>query len=300
MKSLEIMQACIVLLTWCVWKDFFWGVGWGILAVIWCLPVQPSGLLAHFPGCSKLFSFLCVCACRSQRVWSQQYQQQQAGPRHGQCSSGEAGICCRSVRVWSVFPLFYFFFFFFFLITQMETLVFRVVHHRSSRLPKSFLATGGSPSTRTNTRGFLFSVRACSRCSVVLLLVWQGQRADWPVLNLVKKGQCKQLLPVCFLTFVQTLYFSRSRDSLLVKCWTRDWKVASSNPGWSGGKIFLSRDNCRYWLLFGVRSTPFVIAVACKRPWSFCQKCRWQVTPKHAYIVDPMMWEWADYAAVQA
>ena len=116
-------------------------------------------------------------------------------------------------------------------------------------------------------------------------------RADWPVLNLVKKGQCKQLLPVCFLTFIQTLYFSRSRDSLLVKCWTRDWKVVSSNPGWSGGKIFLSRVNCTYWLLFGVRSTPFVIAVACKRPWSFCQKCRWQVTPKHAYIVDPMMWE---------
>ena len=30
---------------------------------------------------------------------------------------------------------------------------------------------------------------------------------------------------------------------------------------------------------------PPVTAVACKRPWSFCQKCRWQVTPKHAYTL---------------
>ena len=33
---------------------------------------------------------------------------------------------------------------------------------------------------------------------------------------------------------------------------------------------------------------------------SFCQKCRWQVTPKHAYTLDPAKSEWADYAAVQA
>ena len=44
---------------------------------------------------------------------------------------------------------------------------------------------------------------------------------------------------------------------------------------------------------------PRVIAVARKRPRSFCQKCRWQVTPKHAYTFDPTMFEWADYAAVQ-
>ena len=45
---------------------------------------------------------------------------------------------------------------------------------------------------------------------------------------------------------------------------------------------------------------PSVTAVACKRPRSFCQKCRWQVTPKHAYTLDPSKLEWADYAAVQA
>ena len=27
---------------------------------------------------------------------------------------------------------------------------------------------------------------------------------------------------------------------------------------------------------------------------------RWQVTPKHAYTLDPTKSEWADYAAVQA
>ena len=42
-----------------------------------------------------------------------------------------------------------------------------------------------------------------------------------------------------------------------------------------------------------------VTAVACKRPRSFCQKCKWQITPKHTYTLDPTKLEWADYAAVQ-
>ena len=33
---------------------------------------------------------------------------------------------------------------------------------------------------------------------------------------------------------------------------------------------------------FGIRSTLVISAVARKRPWSFCQKCRWQVTAKYA------------------
>ena len=40
--------------------------------------------------------------------------------------------------------------------------------------------------------------------------------------------------------------------------------------------------------------------MACKRPRSFWQKCRWQVTPKHAYTLDPSKSDWADNAAVQA
>ena len=41
-----------------------------------------------------------------------------------------------------------------------------------------------------------------------------------------------------------------------------------------------------------------VTAVARKRPRSFCQKRRWQVTPKHACTLDPTKSEWADYAAL--
>ena len=41
-----------------------------------------------------------------------------------------------------------------------------------------------------------------------------------------------------------------------LECRTRDRKVASSNPGRSGGRIFFSRVNFMCWLLFGVRSTP--------------------------------------------
>ena len=37
-----------------------------------------------------------------------------------------------------------------------------------------------------------------------------------------------------------------------------------------------------------------------RRSQSFFQKCRWQVTPKHTYTLDPMKLKWADYATVQA
>ena len=43
-----------------------------------------------------------------------------------------------------------------------------------------------------------------------------------------------------------------------------------------------------------------ITAVARKRPWSFCQKCRWSVTPKHAYTLDPTKSELGDCATVQA
>ena len=38
---------------------------------------------------------------------------------------------------------------------------------------------------------------------------------------------------------------------------------------------------------------PRVTAVACKRSQSFCQKRRWQVTPKHAYTLYSTKLEWA-------
>ena len=52
--------------------------------------------------------------------------------------------------------------------------------------------------------------------------------------------------------------------------------------------------------LIRCRFHPRVTAIARKRPRSFCRKCRWQVTSKHAYTLDPSKSEWADYAAIQA
>ena len=68
---------------------------------------------------------------------------------------------------------------------------------------------------------------------------------------------------------------------------TRDRKVSGSNPCRGGGRIFFSSVNFLCWLYFGIRSTP---VLAGKRPRSFCQKCRWQVTAKHTYTLP--MWLW--------
>ena len=70
--------------------------------------------------------------------------------------------------------------------------------------------------------------------------------------------------------------------------WTHDRKVVGSNPWRSGGRIFFSRVKFLCWLLFRYPFHPRVTAVACKRSQSFRQKCRWQVTAKHAYTL--CMW----------
>ena len=69
---------------------------------------------------------------------------------------------------------------------------------------------------------------------------------------------------------------------------TRDWKVAGSNPCWNGGRIFISRVHFLCWLLFRYPFHPRVTTVARKKSRSFCQKCRCQVTAKHAYTL--RMW----------
>ena len=73
-----------------------------------------------------------------------------------------------------------------------------------------------------------------------------------------------------------------------LECWTCDWKVAGSNPCRSSRRIFFSRVDFLCWLLFQYPFHPRVTAVAHKRSRSFCQKCRWQVTAKHAYTLH--MW----------
>ena len=91
-----------------------------------------------------------------------------------------------------------------------------------------------------------------------------------------------------------------SRDSLLVR----------APDSWSEGCEFESRQGRRENFLLQSQlcvltliRCPFhsrVTAVTRKRPRSFFQKCRWRVTPKHAYTLDPSKSEWTDYAAVQA
>ena len=80
----------------------------------------------------------------------------------------------------------------------------------------------------------------------------------------------------------------------------RPWKVVSLNPGRSSGRIFFFRVNFVCWLFIRCPFRPRFTAVARKRPWSFCQKCRWQVTPEHTCTFDPTKLEWVDYATVQA
>ena len=66
---------------------------------------------------------------------------------------------------------------------------------------------------------------------------------------------------------------------------TCDWQVVGWNPCRSDGRILFSRVDFLCWLLFRYPFHPCVTAVAHKRSRSSCQKCRWQVTAKHAYTL---------------
>ena len=113
-----------------------------------------------------------------------------------------------------------------------------------------------------------------------------------------QKTSLSVILYLCL--WIQLTMFSRSQDSLLVERLTHDRKVASSNPGRSSGRIFFSRINFVGCLLFGVCSNHVLLQWHAKDPGHSAKKCRWQVTPKYTYTLDPMQPEWADYAAVQA
>ena len=91
---------------------------------------------------------------------------------------------------------------------------------------------------------------------------------------------------VCLVMLLQ--FFDMAGIAQWLERRTSDWKVSGSNPCWSGGRIFFSRVDFLCWLLFRYPFHPRVTAVARKRFQSFCQKCRWQVTAKHAYTLH--MW----------
>ena len=83
-------------------------------------------------------------------------------------------------------------------------------------------------------------------------------------------------------------HYRVSRDSSVVRVsdsWLKGRKFESQQE-WR--ENFFSRVNFLCWLLFQYPFHLRVTAVACKRSRSFCQKCRWQVTAKHAYSL--RMW----------
>ena len=85
---------------------------------------------------------------------------------------------------------------------------------------------------------------------------------------------------------------ARAPDSRSKACEFESWQEQRQNFFLQSQLYVLTHIRCPFH--------PRVTAVARKRPRSFCQKYRWQVTPKHAYTLDPSKSEWADYAAVQA
>ena len=99
---------------------------------------------------------------------------------------------------------------------------------------------------------------------------------------------------------VETVMQIGSWDSLLVRAldsWPKGCKFESRQKHQQN--FLLHSQHCVLTIIWCPFHSP-VTAVARKRPRPFCQKCRWQVTPKYANTFDPMKSEWADYAAVQA
>ena len=113
-----------------------------------------------------------------------------------------------------------------------------------------------------------------------------------------KEKEPRPLKPVWILKASYKL--SGSWDSLLVRApdsWSKDCEF---EPWQEQRENFILQSQLCVLTLIRCPFHPCVTAVACKRPQSLCQKCRWQVTPKHAYTLDPTKSEWADYATVQA
>ena len=65
-------------------------------------------------------------------------------------------------------------------------------------------------------------------------------------------------------------------------CWLKDCEFESRQKRWEN---FLIQSQLCVLTLIQCLFHPLVTPVACKRPRSFCKKCRWQVTLKHAYTL---------------
>ena len=76
-----------------------------------------------------------------------------------------------------------------------------------------------------------------------------------------------------------------------IACWlerqTLDQKVVKFESQQERQENFLLQSQLCVLTLIWCPFHPHVTTVARKRPRSSCQKCRWQVTSKHAYTLDP-------------
>ena len=78
---------------------------------------------------------------------------------------------------------------------------------------------------------------------------------------------------------------------MFVECRTRDWKIASSNLGRSGGRIFFSTVNFVCWLLFGVCSFPVLLQWHVKDPGHFAKSAGGRL---HLNTHSPLtQWSWS-------
>ena len=72
------------------------------------------------------------------------------------------------------------------------------------------------------------------------------------------------------------------------------WQLSGDSPAErshrSCRRIFFSRVNSLWRLLFWNLFHPLIPAVTRKRSWSFCRKCRWQRTVKRTHTLPIWLW----------
>ena len=79
--------------------------------------------------------------------------------------------------------------------------------------------------------------------------------------------------------------FYNSQESFLVRAPDSESKGCKFESWQKGRENFLLRGQLCVLTLIRCPFHPCVTTVAHKRPRSFCQKCRWQVTPRHTYTL---------------
>ena len=85
----------------------------------------------------------------------------------------------------------------------------------------------------------------------------------------------------------------RAPDSCLKGC-----EFESQQEQWEN--VLLQSQFCVRTLICCLFHTPLLLQWHVKDSGLSAKKCRWQVTPKRAYTLDPTKSEWADYATIQA